>query len=220
MQRDTMFSSETGIHYTPEEIAARASVVLEGIELDPASDAAGNAIIKAERYYADPYTTDLATLNDRHFDPIARAAITHISQITSKGRIDFDGLRRSWRSRSVWLNPPFSTEKRDAAGNIVISDRTGKAVRERVIGSWVARWRKAVTSLETEAAMLLVPARTDTGWFRPLFGLAICFVAGRLKFSNAENSAPFPTAIIYYGPRVNVFYDLFEEIGECGRFTR
>lgn len=221
MQTDTMFSSETGIHYTPADIAERARAVLRRIELDPASDATANVIIKADRYYADPHTHDVTTLNDRHFDPIDRASITHISQITGTGRVGFDGLRSSWRARTVWLNPPFTMEKRDANGALVLSDRTDKPIRERVIGQWVTRWRKAITDQEvTEAAMLLVPARTDTEWFRPLFGLPMCFVNGRLRFSEAKAGAPFPTVIAYYGKRLEWFYMLFEDIGECGTFIR
>lgn len=202
MQADTMFSSASGVHNTPAEIMERARAALEGIELDPASSAEANRTVRAARFYADLYSPDRdADMNDPTF-------------------AGFDGLAQSWRARTLWLNPPFSTEKRNANGAVIISPRTGKPQRQRVIGEWVQRWRGAVTHKYTSAAMLLIPARTDTEWFRPLLGLAMCFVAGRLTFSEAANSAPFPTAIVYSGPNEERFYILFEEVGECGKFAR
>ena len=196
MQTDTMFSSASADHYTPLDIIERARAVLQGIDLDPASSAKANATVQAIRYYYDPYSYDEQTANG------------------SPG-----GLDLSWECRTLWLNPPFSIEKRSASGMIVLKD--GKSVRQRVIDQWVSRWR-AATHIGTakDGAMLLVPARTDTEWFQPLFGLPMCFVSGRLKFGDADNGTPFPTMIAYAGPLVDRFYLLFEEIGVCGRFAR
>lgn len=200
MQADTMFSSASGIHYTPVDVAERARAVLEGIELDPASSVEANAIIRADRYYYDPFTYNEEAPNG-----------------------SCGGLDRSWQARTLWLNPPFSVEKRTASGAIALNAK-GEPIRQRVIDKWVSRWRQATTSIagqvETQAAMLLVPARTDTEWFQPLFGLPMCFIAGRLKFSGADNGAPFPTMIAYAGPLVDRFYTIFEEIGVCGKFER
>jgi hypothetical protein len=203
MQAETLFSSASGVHYTPADIASRARAVMNGIELDPASDRDANKIIQAERYY-----TALELIGD------GKAA-------------RYDGLAHSWRARSLWLNPPFSIDKRDAVtGEVVLNDKN-QPIRARVIAQWVERWRAAIKpssagdqSREAEHAMLLVPARTDTSWFQPLFGLAMCFVSGRLTFSDAKNGAPFPTAIVYSGPSIDVFYTVFSEVGECGRFSR
>lgn len=195
MQQDTMFSSASGVHHTPSDIAERARVVLGGIELDPASSYEANKTIRAERYMVDPFVPMPA-------DPSCYAA---------------DGLSHSWTARSLWLNPPFSVDKRNDRGEIEYND-AGKPKRQRVIDQWVMRWRTAVRTREVAAAMLLVPARTDTAWFQPLFGLSMCFITGRLKFSDAEAGAPFPTMIAYAGPNPTLFYTVFEEIGICGRF--
>lgn len=130
-----------------------------------------------------------------------------------------DGLAADWRADTLWLNPPFSIPALAEDGSPIIG-AGGKPKRHRVIARWVDRWRSAVASGEVGAAGLLVPARTDTEWFRPLFRHHICFVAGRLKFSDAESGAPFPTAIVYAGPYLTRFYSIFEEVGECGRFAR
>lgn len=196
MQAETLFSSASGVHHTPADIIARARAVMNGIELDPASSAEANLVVKADRYYYDYYTYDEEAPNG------------------SRG-----GLTQDWRARSLWLNPPFSIDKRDEAGNIILNGKN-QPIRERVIAQWVLRWSKAVAFREVEHAMLLVPARTDTSWFQPLLGQAMCFVSGRLKFSDAENSAPFPTAIVYSGPNTDLFYTLFNEVGVCGRFVQ
>jgi hypothetical protein len=204
MLADRLFSSASGVHNTPADIMERARAALEGIELDPASSAEANRTVRAARFYSDQYSPDRAT---DEADP------------TFAG---FDGLApvaERWRSQTLWLNPPFSTEKRRADGTIELNSKN-QPIRQRVIGLWVQRWRATINHKLVSAAMLLVPARTDTEWFRPLFGLAMCFVAGRLTFSDAANSAPFPTAIIYAGPNEERFYTLFEEVGECGKFVR
>jgi hypothetical protein len=195
MQTETLFSSASGVHYTPAAIIERARALLDGIDLDPASNAAANAIVKADRYFYDPFS-----FNDE-----------------ANGLPD--GLNLSWHCRTLWLNPPFSTEKRLKSGMIALN-ADGKPIRQRVIEQWVSRWRAAIRSREVGAAMLLVPARTDTEWFQPLLGLPMCLVSGRLTFSEAKNSAPFPTVMVYVGPVVELFYTLFEEVGVCGKFER
>jgi len=45
-------SSETGEHYTPEDIIESARLTLGTIELDPASCEEANRVVKAERYFA------------------------------------------------------------------------------------------------------------------------------------------------------------------------
>ena len=54
--------------------------------------------------------------------------------------------------------------------------------------------------------MCLIPARPDTKiWHEIIFknASAICFIKGRLKFNNGEGSAPFPSALIYFGDKLN-----------------
>jgi hypothetical protein len=240
-----LFTSATEDHYTPAAIAERCRFVFGGaIDLDPASSAKANATIKARRYYADPHTQDAATLNDRHFDPVDRdvsgkaIGVTHIDQLTSAGRVAFDGLRQSWRASTLFLNPPFSVPARDANGAIVLNAQ-GKPKRERVIDRWVARWVAATTprstpggkidaagmlplTVEADQAILLVPARTDTQWFAPLFNqrYALAFISGRLHFNEADNGATFPSVLVYAGANVDRFYLIFEDIATCGKLVR
>lgn len=80
----------------------------------------------------------------------------------------------------------------------------------RTIGLWVA---KALREPVGEVVMLL-PARTDTRWFQPILAeTSVCFLKGRLHFSNAKNSAPFPSALAYRGHRHYAFADAFGRRG-------
>jgi site-specific DNA-methyltransferase (adenine-specific) len=54
---------------------------------------------------------------------------------------------------------------------------------------------------------MLIPARTDTLYFHKyIYNIAteVRFVKGRLKFGDANNSAPFPSMIVIYnGTKLN-----------------
>ena len=43
-------------------------------------------------------------------------------------------------------------------------------------------------------------------------------LGGRQRFANAERPAPFPSAIVYFGPNVGRFYGVFSSLG--GIFVR
>jgi phage N-6-adenine-methyltransferase len=90
---------------------------------------------------------------------------------------EVDGLRQAWRG-VCWMNPPYGRE----------------------IGLWM---RKAYeSSLEGATVVCLVPARTDTAWWHEFAVKAseIRFLRGRLKFGGSQNSAPFPSAVVIFGP--------------------
>lgn len=184
-RNEALFTSDTAEHNTPPEIvAAMRDVFGDEIELDPASNEAAQAYIKAERAH---YVTA---------DPL------------------LGGLAADWTCRTLWLNPPFTVD----TGRVRTD--TGKPIRTRVIGHWVDRWIEAVAERRALQAGLLVPARTDTEWFAPLFGLPMCFTSGRLRFSDAANGAPFPTVIVYCGPHRDRFFERFAQFGHVGKFVR
>jgi len=88
-----------------------------------------------------------------------------------------NGLLRDWGTETVFMNPPYSE-----------------------VDEWM---RKAYGSaLEGATVVCLIPARTDTQWWHAYVMKAeIRFIKGRLKFGDAENSAPFPSAIVVFRPR-------------------
>ena len=89
-----------------------------------------------------------------------------------------DGLHQDWTG-VVWMNPPYGRE----------------------IGRWL---KKANESAKDNGATVvcLVPARTDTNWWHEyVIQHEVRFVRGRLKFGDAKNSAPFPSAVVVIRPR-------------------
>lgn len=53
--------------------------------------------------------------------------------------------------------------------------------------------------------VFLLPARTDTKLWQQYvipFALEVFFVPGRLTFKGAENPAPFPSALVVFGPNI------------------
>lgn len=89
-----------------------------------------------------------------------------------------DGLAQVWTG-VCFMNPPYGRE----------------------IIHWM---RKAYeSSLRGATVVCLVPARTDTKWWHEYAMMGeIEFIRGRLKFGDAKNSAPFPSAVvIFYPPR-------------------
>ena len=136
------------------------------------------------------------------------------AQKTIRARYYFDGsqgrngLQASWNDHahgaSLWLNPPYGRE----------------------IAPWIDKWLatimpkryapQALNQTVPEHAFLLIPARVDTKWFRPLWGLPMCFVHGRITFQGASSGAPFPSVIIYSGKATFDFENTFEKIGTVG----
>lgn len=88
-----------------------------------------------------------------------------------------DGLAQDWHGDVVFMNPPYGT----------------------VIGRWM---QKAFDSAQAGATVVcLVPARTDTAWWHDYAMRGeIRLLRGRLKFGNAKNSAPFPSAVVVFRP--------------------
>jgi site-specific DNA-methyltransferase (adenine-specific) len=89
-----------------------------------------------------------------------------------------NGLAQPWAPHRVFMNPPYG----------------------RTIGLWMAKARK-----EAKAGALvvaLVHARTDTRWWHEHVSRAdeVRFLRGRLRFGSAEASAPFPSAVVVFGP--------------------
>jgi len=86
-----------------------------------------------------------------------------------------DGLSQPWDGK-VFCNPPYGRE----------------------IGKWVKKGYEEAQRGNT--VVMLLPARTDTRWFHDYVMKArhLFFIKGRLRFSNMENSAPFPSMVVVF----------------------
>lgn len=104
--------------------------------------------------------------------------------------LEDDGLSKSWKNETVFVNPPYGK----------IKDWVKKSHDESINNGAVV--------------VMLIPARTDTRYWHDYImeeADSIYFVRGRLKFGNSPNSAPFPSAVVVFdrtrfkwvgGPRV------------------
>lgn len=115
-------------------------------------------------------------------------------EVDDKGNLHLteDGLSRSWRTGlPVYVNPPY-----------------GKALKH-----WIAK-AAAEAALGAEV-LLLVPARPADAWHEHIFpkAAAICWWRKRIVFEGAKAGAPFPSALIYWGPRWGRFADTFDAHG-------
>ncbi|MCI0558619.1 MAG: phage N-6-adenine-methyltransferase [Nitrososphaera sp.] len=91
-----------------------------------------------------------------------------------------NGLAQDWSGDVVFMNPPYGRE----------------------IGLWM---KKAFETAKAGGTVVcLVPARTDTAWWHgySVHGV-VRFLEGRLKFGTSKNSAPFPSAIVFFFPFLN-----------------
>lgn len=90
-----------------------------------------------------------------------------------------DALEQQWDG-SVWVNPPYGRR---------VGIWPGKAWMESSYGAVV---------------VMLLAARTDTKWFHAFcLGVAteIRFIAGRLRFGDSKDAAPFPSMVVVWDPR-------------------
>lgn len=114
-----------------------------------------------------------------------------------------DGLTESWDATTIFVNPPYGTDK----------------IRGTRIADWFA---KMVDAAERGSEVIaLVPVATNTGhWKQSVFphASAVCFLsAPRLRFyldgTEDPKGAPMACAVIYYGSRSQAFAEEFSQHG-------
>lgn len=115
-------------------------------------------------------------LNDEFgftLDPCATAENAKCAKFYTKEQ---DGLAQSWAGEIVFMNPPYGRE---------IAEWCEKAHDERFNACGIVG---------------LLPARTDTAWFHDfIYDIAeIRFIRGRLKFSDIQKPAPFPSMVVIW----------------------
>jgi len=107
-----------------------------------------------------------------------------------------DGLSQPWSGR-VFLNPPYGRE----------------------MAKWIEKSVREVEAGRCELVCALIPAKTGTKMWQKyilreaqqrdagdlVIGAAalVRFLPGRLKFGDAKNSAPFPSAVVVFRGRTS-----------------
>jgi phage N-6-adenine-methyltransferase len=89
-----------------------------------------------------------------------------------------DGLSLAWHG-VVFVNPPYGRE----------------------LPAWIAKADSEVEQGNARMVVALIPARTDTRyWHQHIAAKAdVYFLKGRLRFQNANQCAPFPSAVVIWG---------------------
>lgn len=102
--------------------------------------------------------------------------------------VEDDGLVQQWSPGPVFCNPPY-----------------GKS-----LPAWIRKAHHEFLSGIT--IVLLVPARTDTAWWRYCLDGEIRFIDGRLRFNGSKNSATFPSVVVVLGdnypPKIGKGYNV------------
>lgn len=94
---------------------------------------------------------------------------------------EINSLEQEW-SGTCWMNPPYG----------------------RTINKWIQKAYEESQKPNT-TVVCLIPARTDTRyWHDYCMKGEIRFVKGRLKFGDAKDAAPFPSAVVIFGERANI----------------
>jgi phage N-6-adenine-methyltransferase len=105
-----------------------------------------------------------------------------------------DGLVLRWFGR-VFVNPPYGRE----------------------LPLWVAKASREVAQGRAAVVVMLMPARTDTTYWHTYVAdmASIFFLRGRLRFSNGEQAAPFPSALVVWGGTPELIAALHEALPEA-----
>lgn len=117
---------------------------------------------------------------------------------------EHDGLRESWDFPSIYVNPPYGSDKE----------------RHTTIKHWLFKCAHAHKYYGSEV-LALVPVATNTShWKEYVWGraTAVCFLYDtRLRFfvegKDEGKGAPMSCAMIYWNKNIDNFLDIFNEFG-------
>lgn len=115
-----------------------------------------------------------------------------------------DGLQESWDYPTIYVNPPYGTDKK----------------RKTRIKDWLHKCSYAHGHYGSEV-LALVPVATNTShWKQYVWGqaIAVCFLYDtRLRFliegKDEGKGAPMSCAMVYWGKNLNVFLEVFNQFG-------
>jgi phage N-6-adenine-methyltransferase len=135
-----------------------------------------------------------AVMGGMDVDPASNDDAQAVVQATTFYTLETDGLAHEWPGR-VFLNPPYS----DPA-------------------PFVSKLLVELDTQRTTEAIVLVNARTGSGWFQALAVRAWrCDVRKRIKFwrpERPEGSAGRTSSVVFYvGPHVRRFARVFRPLG-------
>lgn len=120
-------------------------------------------------------------------DPASSAVANQTVQATRYFTQADNGLSQPWLATTVFMNPPFSLKVR-----------------------FVEKLHHAYQAGSIGEALCLIPATVDTLlWQRYIRLYPWCAWSGRIDFLTGHQGVTFPSAIIYFGRRLDAFCDVF-----------
>ena len=148
---------------------------------------------QSEEWYTTPDIINLAieALGDIDLDPCSNSHESPNVPAAHHFTKEDDGLSQEWFGK-VYMNPPYGS----------------------AIPHWIEKVITEYKSGRVEQAIVLVPARTDTRWFRMLKEYPRCFMWGRVRFNDHANSAPFPTMLVALGVDIEQFVFVTKDTGD------
>ncbi len=188
-----------------EQVAAQYVPAVEYIPSPPPSRAQQFAVMvssETNEWYTPANIIALAreVLGDIDLDPASCAA----ADLTVRAKDYYDqernGLAQPWGGR-IWLNPPYGKTR----------GRSNQDV-------WAEKLIAEYTEGTTTAAVMLVKAAFGYAWFMRLWHTyPICILDERLYFTpedgEEDGQAKAATAILYFGPNVARFKQVFRPLG-------
>lgn len=117
---------------------------------------------------------------------------------------DVDGLRASWDYPTIYVNPPYGSDRE----------------RKTTIRDWLRKCHRARHQYESEVVALVPVAPNTRHWKYHVWGVAaaVCFLSDtRLRFlvdgKDEGKGAPMACAMIYWGYRAETFLSAFMSFG-------
>lgn len=157
--------------------------------------------------------TDAATWSYESQPDSRKTRSTTVEGFSRHGGLETDWVRMS-KGGLVYCNPPYG---RHLKGTRPEPDRE-ITFKDEVTGHGTG-WAAKMAAHEGEG-IYLVPSRTETRWWRRLYGWsdwALLWssptLGARLTFQGARSPAPFPSTLFYKGPRVGRFLSVFAPHG-------
>lgn len=167
---------------------------------------AGRTVISGNKDWCTPHNYVNAVkrcLGKIALDPCSNQ-YSVVKALTTYARPKDDGLRLSWDFPTIYVNPPYGTDR-----------ETGTRIKD-----WLKRCANAHQEHGSEV-LALIPVATNTAhWKLYVFGAAkaVAFLYDtRLKFLvNGEGGgkgAPMSCAMVYWGSEYEKFSNIFTEFG-------
>ena len=138
-------------------------------------------------------------MGEIELDPASSSQANRIVQAKLFYDQTHDGFTKTWKARTVWLNPPYC--------------KSGNTSNQAM---WTAKLLREYKAGNVNEAIVLVTSATDTTWFHRLYQFPMCFVKGRIQFTTPtgkQGGATKGSIFVYLGKQQERFRQVFARFG-------